>query len=99
VIGCGIIGIDTIQCLKAAGLKDILAISKYDWQGEMARKFGATEVVVTGGKLDPVKEVRRLTQDWGVDQVYECVGGNSDALQDALRMVRTKGRIIMEGVF
>ncbi len=99
VIGCGIIGIDTIQCLKAAGLKDILAVSKYDWQGEMARSYGATEVVIADGKLDPVQEVKRLTQGWGVDQVYECVGGNSDALQEALGMVRPKGKIIMEGVF
>lgn len=99
VIGCGIIGIDTIQCLKAAGLKDILAVSKYDWQGEMAKKYGATEVVVTEGKRDPVKEVMRLTQGWGVDQVYECVGGNTDALQESLGMVRPKGKIIMEGVF
>jgi threonine dehydrogenase-like Zn-dependent dehydrogenase len=99
VIGCGIIGIDTIQCLKAAGLKDILAVSKYDWQGEMARSYGATEVVITAGRLDPVKEVKRLTQGWGVDQVYECVGGNTNALQEALGMVRPKGKIIMEGVF
>jgi threonine dehydrogenase-like Zn-dependent dehydrogenase len=99
VIGCGIIGIDTIQCLKTAGLKDILAISKYDWQGEMARKFGATEVIISAGRSDSIKEVKRLTQGWGVDQVYECVGGNSDALQEALGMVRPKGKIIMEGVF
>jgi L-iditol 2-dehydrogenase len=99
VIGCGIIGIDTIQCLKAAGVKDIIAVSKYDWQGEMARRYGATEVVITAGKLDPVKEVMRLTAGWGVDQAYECVGGSTDALQEALGMVRPKGKIIMEGVF
>lgn len=99
VIGCGIIGIDTIQCLKAAGLKDIIAISKYDWQGEMARRYGATEVIVTEGKLDAAREVMRLTQGWGVDQVYECVGGNTDVFTEIPRMVRPKGKIIMEGVF
>ena len=99
VIGCGIIGIDTIQCLRNAGLKDIIAVSKYEWQGDMAKRFGATEVIVTNGNLDAVKEVKRLTQGWGVDQVYECVGGNTDALQEALGMVCPKGKIIMEGVF
>lgn len=99
VIGCGIVGIDTIQCLRNAGCKDILAVAKYDWQGEMAQRFGATEVIVTGGVLDAVKEVKRLTQGWGVDQAYECVGGNTDALQEALGMVRPKGKVIMEGVF
>ena len=99
VIGCGIIGIDTIQCLRAAGLKEIIAISKYDWQGEMAVKYGATELVIAASRQDSVQAVMRLTQGWGVDQVYECVGGNTDALQEALGMVRPKGKIIMEGVF
>lgn len=99
VWGCGIIGIDTIQCLKAAGANPIIAVAKYDWQGEMARRFGATKVVLIGKESEPEKEVMRLTGDWGVDQAYECVGGNTDALQSCLAVIRPKGKIIMEGVF
>ncbi len=29
VVGCGIIGIDTIQCLKVAGAGQIIAVAKY----------------------------------------------------------------------
>ena len=99
VVGCGIIGIDTIQCLKAAGTGQIIAVAKYEWQGEIARKYGATEVVLGGQDRDPADEVMRLTEGWGVDQVYECVGGETDALQESLGMIRPGGKIIMEGVF
>ncbi len=99
VVGCGIIGLDTIQCLKEAGAKDIIAVAKYDWQGEIARGYGAAEVVLGGEGRDPVAAVMRLTEGWGVDQVYECVGGETDALQESLAMVRPGGKIIMEGVF
>ena len=99
VVGCGIIGIDTIQCLKAAGAGAILALAKYDWQGEVARRYGATQVILSGSGTDPVAEVRRLTQGWGVDQAYECVGGNTDAMQTSLAIVRPQGKIVMEGVF
>jgi len=28
--------------------------------------------------MNPVEEVKRLTGGWGVDQVYECVGGETE---------------------
>jgi len=99
VVGCGIIGIDTIQCLRAAGVGSIIAVAKYDWQGEFARSYGATEVILGGEARKPAAQVKRLTQGWGVDQVYECVGGETDAMQESLAMVRPGGRLIMEGVF
>ena len=58
-----------------------------------------TDLVIASSRQDSVQAVMRLTQGWGVDQVYECVGGNTDALQEAVGMVRPKGKIIMEGVF
>jgi len=99
VVGCGIIGIDTIQCLKAAGASAIIGVAKYDWQGEQALRYGATEVIIAGKGVDAAAEVMKRTAGWGVDQVYECVGGNTDAMQESLRMVAPKGKLIMEGVF
>jgi L-iditol 2-dehydrogenase len=99
VVGCGIIGIDTIQCLKAAGAKNILAVAKYEWQGEIARRYGATDVILGGEGRDTAAAAMRLTEGWGVDQVYECVGGETDALQESLAMVRPGGKVIMEGFF
>ncbi len=41
----------------------------------------------------------KLTQGWGVDQVYECVGGDTDTLDQAVAMCRPGGDAIMLGVF
>jgi L-iditol 2-dehydrogenase len=99
VYGCGIIGLDMIQCLRVEGVKDIIAIAKYDFQADMARKLGATEIIVLNQEIDPVKEVMRLTAGWGVDQVYECVGGETDALDQSVSMCRMGGSAVMLGVF
>jgi len=99
VYGCGIIGLDMIQCLRVEGVKDIIAIAKYDFQAELSWKYGATQVILLEPGMNPVEEVKRLTGGWGVDQVYECVGGETDALDESVAMCRMGGQAIMLGVF
>jgi len=43
VLGCGVIGLDVIQCLRTAGVGTIIAVAKYDFQAEAARRLGASE--------------------------------------------------------
>jgi len=99
VLGCGIIGLDTLQCVKTEGVSDVIAVAKYDFQAEAAERLGASEVISLEGGADPVEEVMKLTGSWGVDQVYECVGGNTDALQQSIEMCRPGGKAVMIGVF
>ncbi len=97
VLGCGVIGLDMIQTLRAWGVTDIIAIAKYPFQGEMARRLGAKEVVVMDADTDPVQELMNLTGGWGVDQVYECVGGLTDAVDQSTHMCRPGGNVLMLG--
>jgi threonine dehydrogenase-like Zn-dependent dehydrogenase len=99
VLGCGIIGLDMIRCLQIEGVTDIIAVAKYDFQGDMAKKFGASDVIILNEGVDPVEEVKKLTAGWGVDQVYECVGGETDALDQSVEMCCPGGKAIMLGVF
>jgi len=99
VFGCGIIGLDMIQCLRVEGVADIIAIAKYDFQAEIAKKLGAKDVILLIPGVNPVEEVMKLTGGWGVDQVYECVGGNTDALDESVAMCRPGGNAVMLGVF
>lgn len=99
VLGCGIIGLDMIQMLRVEGLTDIIGVAKYDFQAQHAQRFGAKETIVLQNGVDPVEEVMRLTGGWGVDQVYECVGGDTDALDQSIAMCRPGGDAIMLGVF
>lgn len=99
VLGCGIIGLDMIQCLRVEGVSEIIAVAKYSFQADAAREMGAKEVVLLEPGLDPVEEVDRITGGCGVDQVYECVGGESDAINQSIYMCRKGGSVIMIGVF
>ncbi len=97
VYGCGLSGLETIQCLYVEGVRDLIAIAKYDYQAHMARQFGAKEVIILGEGVDPIAEVMKLTAGWGVDQVYECVGGFTDAVDQSTRMLCPGGKVIMIG--
>ena len=98
VIGCGIIGLDLIQCLRLRGV-DIIAIARHPFQAEAAHNFGASESLILDHSSDPVKVVQELTRGKGPDQVYECVGGQGDTLNQAIAMCRMGGKVIMVGEF
>ncbi len=76
VIGCGGVGLSVIQGARLQHSKQIIAVDvnskKLDW----AKNFGATHTV-DASKVDPVAEVRRLTEDgWdgGVEFAFEATG-------------------------
>jgi len=99
VLGSGVVGIDVIQCLRAWGITRIIATAKYPFQAEAARQAGASEVVLLEEEVDAVDEVLRMTGGEGVDQVYEAVGGSTDAINQGIRMCRKGGNVIMLGIF
>ncbi len=99
VFGCGVIGIDIIQCLRAWGVSNIIAIAKHPFQVDAAIKTGVTEVILLKENIDPVQEVRRITRGKGADQVYEGVGGRTDVIAQSVEMCRVGGCVIMTGIF
>ena len=97
VMGCGIVGLEMIQCLRIRGIRDIIAIAKYEYQAELARRLGASETVVLDPGVDVVKEVLKLTAGIGVNQAYECVGGQTDAVANSLAICGKGGKVMMIG--
>lgn len=99
VLGSGVIGIDLIQCLKAWGVTKVYATAKYPFQEKAARATGADEIVLLNRGVDPVAEIRALTGGRGVDAVYEGVGGKTDVINQAVKMCRPGGKVVMTGIF
>jgi L-iditol 2-dehydrogenase len=97
VMGCGVIGLDLIQCLKAKGITDIIAVAKHEFQADCAKRLGARDTVLIGKGIDPVKEVMRLTAAWGVDIAYECVGGQTDTVDECVAMCGFNGNVVVLG--
>jgi threonine dehydrogenase-like Zn-dependent dehydrogenase len=99
VLGSGVIGIDLIQCLRAWGVRKIIATAKYPFQAEAAKTAGASDVILLEKGVAPVERVLELNGGAGVDQVYEGVGGKTDVINEAVRMCRRGGTIVMTGIF
>lgn len=79
VIGCGGIGLNTIQFLKCFGAYPIIAVDIADEKLEAAGSFGATHLINASAE-DPVKAVIKLTEN-GVDKSFEAIGNPKTADQ------------------
>jgi Zn-dependent alcohol dehydrogenase len=94
VFGCGGVGLNVIQGARIAGAERIIAIDTLEPKLEMARKFGATDVLLY--KDDPAKALKKLTGG-GPDYAFECVG-SGELAATAYRAIRRGGLAVVVGV-
>jgi threonine dehydrogenase-like Zn-dependent dehydrogenase len=73
VVGDGAVGLCAIIAVKRLGAARIIALSRNPARQQLARAFGATEIVEQRGE-EAVEAVMRLTDGVGVDAALECVG-------------------------
>lgn len=73
VVGDGAVGLSAVLAAKLLGAKRIIALSNHEDRQNLAKEFGATDIVTERGE-DAVKQVLRLTDGVGVDAALECVG-------------------------
>ena len=95
VIGCGGIGLSCINGAAIAGASRVIAVDMVDSKLDLARKFGATDVV-NAGSGDAVEAVKDMT-DGGVHYSFEAIGLKVTAEQ-AFRMLRSGGTATVIGM-
>lgn len=97
VTGAGLIGLLTIQMLRANGCR-VLAIDFDQNKLDLAKQFGA-EICNPGKGEDPVAVGLAFSRGAGVDGVIITASTKvSDPVIQAARMSRKRGRIILVGV-
>lgn len=97
VTGAGLIGLLTIQMLRANGCR-VLAIDFDQSKLDLAKQFGA-EICNPGKGEDPVAVGLAFSRGAGVDGVIITASTKvSDPVTQAARMSRKRGRIILVGV-
>lgn len=97
VTGVGLIGLLTVQLLRAQGCR-VLAIDFDETKLALARSFGA-ETCNPGLGEDPVAAGLAFSRGSGVDGVIITASTNSsDPVTQAARMSRKRGRIVLVGV-
>jgi S-(hydroxymethyl)glutathione dehydrogenase/alcohol dehydrogenase len=95
VIGCGGVGLSAINGAAIAGAGRIIAIDIKGSKLNLARHFGATDVI-DASTCDPVAAVKDLTGG-GVAYAFEALGLKKTAEQ-AFRMLRNSGMATIIGM-
>ncbi|RPF70771.1 Zn-dependent alcohol dehydrogenase [Aurantiacibacter spongiae] len=88
VIGCGGVGLATINAAQIAGAGRIIAIDRVAGKEQLARDFGATDFI-DASEGEVWKKVLGLTGG-GVDHAFEAIG-LAETAGDAFRMLRRRG--------
>lgn len=97
VTGLGLIGLITVQILRAHGCR-VLGIDTNASRLALARQFGAETVDIGKGE-DPVDVAQRFSRGRGVDAVILTLAtASSEPVSQAATMSRKRGRIVLVGV-
>lgn len=96
VTGLGLIGLMTVQLLRANGCR-VLGVDSDSAKLEMARGFGAETAVADGE--EPMAAATAFSRGRGVDGVLLTLAASSDEpVSQAARMCRKRGRLVLVGV-
>jgi threonine dehydrogenase-like Zn-dependent dehydrogenase len=99
VQGAGPVGIAALAVAKSAGAGKVIVIGAPAPRLELAKKFGADQVINIQeiGKAEKrIEKVRELTGGYGVDVVLECVGIPT-AVVEGMEMCRDGGKYLVLG--
>lgn len=97
IIGPGPIGLLAVQVAKELGAESVALVGTRESRLKIGQSFGA-DLVLNARDEDSVGRVRELTDGQGVDIVLECSGAPS-TVDDALRMCKRAGRVVLVGFF
>ena len=96
VFGAGGVGLNAIQGAAIAGAERIVAVDAQPGKLDLARSFGATDVV-DASKTDAVEAIRALTAGRGVDYAFEAIG-NKRTVEQAFEATRKAGTCVVIGI-
>src|SRR5919106_984402 len=95
VVGDGAVGLCGVIAAKRLGAEQIIILGRHADRIDLAREFGATDVVSERGE-EAIERVKELT-GYGAHSVLECVG-TEDATRTAVEIARPGGAVGRVGV-
>jgi len=97
VFAQGPIGLCATLGARLKGASLIIGIDSNDTRLDVARRLGANVTLNTKG-IDPIAEIKRLTDGRGVDVAIEALG-RQETFENALRAIRPGGTLSSLGVY
>jgi threonine dehydrogenase-like Zn-dependent dehydrogenase len=96
VVGDGAVGLLGVLAARQLGAERIIAMSRHEPRQELAREFGASDIVVERGDQG-VAAIKELTGGLGAHSVIEAVG-TQESMMQAIRATRPGGHVGYVGV-
>jgi threonine dehydrogenase-like Zn-dependent dehydrogenase len=96
VVGDGAVGLCAVLAAVRLGAERVVAMSRHADRQQMAKAFGATDVVEQRGEQG-AERIRDMFDGVGADCVLECVG-TEESMSQALASVRPGGNVGYVGV-
>jgi threonine dehydrogenase-like Zn-dependent dehydrogenase len=111
IIGAGTISICALAALRALDSRArVIVLAKYPFQGELAQRYGADEVIYLDKEGEYYNSIAELVEGklfqpelgkpvmiGGADVTYDCVGSEV-SIRDALWLTRAGGTIVQIGL-
>ena len=96
VVGCGAVGLNSVQGAALAGALPLVAIDVTDDKLEQAKAFGATDTI-NAAAGDVAAKALALTEGRGFDVVMTAVG-SAHAIEQALPLLARDGALVAVGM-
>lgn len=88
VFGCGPVGLCAIMSAKMLGAGRVIAVDRYPDRLAKARELGAE--TINFDEEDPVKTIKKLTGDIGVDRAIDAVGVDAETSENFTAEIKNK---------
>jgi threonine dehydrogenase-like Zn-dependent dehydrogenase len=96
VVGDGAVGLLGMLAARELGAERIIAFSRHEDRQNLARHFGATDIVTERGDAG-VTRIKDMTNGYGAHSVIEAVG-TQESMMQAIRATRAGGHVGYVGV-
>ncbi|GAA2234781.1 alcohol dehydrogenase catalytic domain-containing protein [Kitasatospora cystarginea] len=96
VVGDGAVGLCGVLAAHRLGAGRIIALGRHQVRTDIARRFGATDVVAERGEA-AIEAVKELTKGQGAHAVLEAVG-TEESMRTAISVARDGGAVGYVGV-
>ena len=96
VVGDGAVGLLGVLAAKQLGAERIIAMSRHESRQQLARQFGASDIVTERGD-EGVARIKDLTNGLGAHSVIEAVG-TQESMMQAVRAARPGAHVGFVGV-
>jgi propanol-preferring alcohol dehydrogenase len=95
IFGVGGLGQSAVQLAKAFGAIEVFAIDINQEKLNLANEYGA--IPINAKEVNPVDEIKKLTNNKGVDVAIEMIG-LSQTMKQAIQIAGVMGRVVIVGL-